>query len=168
MRKLAVLLSHMVNSPLTVVKHVVTRRKLLGFVLLHSMMTWLPEQSVFPTKAHQGTAIRATSHLQSNVQVEKANGAPLPQLVLLLGATHLHDTQRLGLCRKGLHTQRLQAVLGETEMFLTERRVKKGTIDAGCMDLGKEGMVTILGSVEDELDPFQLSWNSLLRFLHGK
>lgn len=48
------------------------------------------------------------------------------------------------------------------------KRVKKVTIDAGCMDFGKEGMVTILGSVEDKLDPFKLSWNSLLRFLHAE
>lgn len=52
MGKLAVLLSHKVNSPVTVVKRVATRREQSGFVLLHCMMTWLPEQSVFPTQVH--------------------------------------------------------------------------------------------------------------------
>lgn len=57
MGKLAVLLSHKVNSPVTVFKRVATRREQSGFVLLHSMMTRLPEQSVFPTQAHQGTPV---------------------------------------------------------------------------------------------------------------
>lgn len=62
------------------------------------------------------------AHLQADVEVEEADGAPLAQLVLLLRAAHLHDAQRLGLRGEGLHAQRLQAVLREAE---GEKRKKK-------------------------------------------
>lgn len=55
------------------------------------------------------------AHLQADVEVEEADGAPLAQLVLLLRAAHLHDAQRLGLRGEGLHAERLQAVLREAE-----------------------------------------------------
>lgn len=55
------------------------------------------------------------AHLQADVEVEEADGAPLAQLVLLLRAAHLHDAQRLGLRGEGLHAERLQAVLQEAE-----------------------------------------------------
>lgn len=50
-------------------------------------------------------------YLESNVQVEEAHGALLPELVLLLHAAHLHDAQALGLGRQRLHAERLEAVL---------------------------------------------------------
>lgn len=52
-----------------------------------------------------------TSYLESNVQVQEANRAPLTQLILFLGPTHFHNTQRLRLGWESLHTQRLQTVL---------------------------------------------------------
>lgn len=57
MGKLAPLLSHTVNSPVTVVKHVVTRREQSGFVL-RCMMTRLWQQSIFQANAHQETPVR--------------------------------------------------------------------------------------------------------------
>lgn len=64
MGKLAPLLSHTVNSPVTVVKHVVTRREQSGFVL-RCMMTRLWQQSIFQANAHQEKPGR---HLSPAVQ----------------------------------------------------------------------------------------------------
>lgn len=48
-----------------------------------------------------------TSYLESNIQVQEANRASFPQLILLLGPTHFHNTQGLRLGRESLHAQRL-------------------------------------------------------------
>lgn len=89
------------------------------------------------------------THLQADVEVQEADGAPLAQLVLLLRAAHLHDAQRLGLRGEGLHAQRLQAVLREAEG--KKRKGKEVTTDTGLTDCGKQGVATTLRSVDFEL-----------------
>lgn len=106
--KLTPLQSHTVNSPVTVVKHC---NKEGSQALCCTAWWW---QGYFNNPPFNKSSSRhacqnqaGTPHLQSNVQVQKANGAPFSQLILLLCATHLHDAQRLGLGRQCLHTQGL-------------------------------------------------------------
>lgn len=53
-------------------------------------------------------------YLESNVEVQEADGALFPEFILFLNATHLHDTQALWLSWESLHAQRLEAVLNAT------------------------------------------------------
>lgn len=108
MGKLTPLLKHTVKSPVTVVKHIVTKREVRLCIALHDDRAILTiHLSSKSSSRHTCKNQAGTPHLQSNVQVQKANGAPLSQLVLLLCATHLHDAQRLGLGGQRLHTQGL-------------------------------------------------------------
>lgn len=66
-----------------------------------------------------------TTHLQSDVEVQEADGALVPQLILFLHTAHLHDTERLGLGRQSLHTEGLQAVLWGRE---GEERIRGGVV----------------------------------------
>lgn len=98
-----------------VVKHIVRKREVRLCVALHDYRAILTiHLSNKSPSRHPCQNQAGTPHLQSNVQVQKANGAPLSQLVLLLCATHLHNAERLRLCGQRLHAQGLQTVLGET------------------------------------------------------